>query len=64
MEIERKFLIKKTSFPITWHNIPVMKLSRATSVLNRLYASADRTTNIILPINQRDSWPGKNTIFL
>lgn len=55
MEIERKFLIKKTGFPITWHNIPVMKLSRATSVPNRLYASADRTTNIILLINQRDS---------
>lgn len=55
MEIERKFLIKKDRFPDNLAQYPCHEIEQGTSVPNRLYASADRTTNIILLINQRDS---------
>ena len=64
MEIERKFLIKKDQLPDNLAQYPCHEIEQGYLCTNRLYASADRTTNIILLINQRDSWHGKNTIFL
>ena len=55
MEIERKFLIKKDRFPDNLAQYPCHEIEQGYLCTEPVYASADRTTNIILLINQRDS---------